>query len=312
MLYLAFRGTDFRSLWTDLKQARYIWVILALIVSVFSHLIRAMRWKLLIEPLGYSPSTGNVFKAILVGYLANLAAPRLGEVSRCGSLNRTDKIPVDSLLGTVIVERTIDLISLILLTVLVFFMELDLFGNFITQNIYQPLSEKFLNLFSSTLWIWLFLGIPLMVLFLAWHYRRMFSKFKFYQKLRSIAKGIFRGITSVSKMKKLYAFLGHSLLMWLLYFLMTWIMVFTLPETSMLTPADGLFLLVIGSYGMAAPVQGGIGAFHWIISRGITIFDIPFEKGLVYATIIHESQLLLILLLGSISFVLVGLNRKKT
>ena len=112
-------------------------------------------------------------------------------------------------------------------------------------------------------------------------------------------------------MKRRMVFIFYSVLLWFIYFLMTWVVVYSIPETSHLTALDGLFLLVIGSLGMAAPVQGGIGAFHWIISKGLTIYGISREKGLVYATLSHESQTLLVIILGAYSFLLVFLERKK-
>lgn len=271
-----------------------------------------MRWKILIEPLGYTPKTRNVFYAVMIGYLANLAAPRLGEISRCGSLNKTDKIPFDSLIGTVIVERAIDLLTLIILTIIIFFSKINFFGNFIVQNVYLPLSGKFQNMFSSSIRILFLIGIISIFLVVIWYFREAISRMRVFQKLKKFGLGVFDGIKSVYKMKRFSAFIFQTFFMWFMYFLMTWVMVFALPETSSLTAIDGLFLLVIGSFGMAAPVQGGIGAFHWIISRGLTIYGIPFEKGLAFATILHESQLLMVLILGSISLIIVVLNRKKS
>ena len=132
------------------------------------------------------------------------------------------------------------------------------------------------------------------------------------QKIKKIIVGLMGGLKSVYTMKKFGAFILHTFIMWSMYFLMTWLMCFALPETSSLKPIDGLFLLVIGSLGMAAPVQGGIGAFHWLVSLGLTLYGIPREKGLVYATLNHESQTLLLIILGSIAFILVFLKKKKT
>ena len=133
-----------------------------------------------------------------------------------------------------------------------------------------------------------------------------------FKKLNKLLKGIVTGLKSVFKMKNFPLFIFHSFFIWSMYFLMTWVMVFSLPETSGLGPVDGLFLLVIGSLGMVAPVQGGIGAFHWIVSMGLTLYGIPREKGLVYATISHESQMLLVVILGVISLFIVLMQKKKS
>ena len=140
LLYIAFRGIDLKTLWQDLIKADYRWVIFALAISFFSHLSRAIRWRILIEPLGYKPRLINTFYAILIGYFANLAAPRLGEITRCGALTKTDDIPFEGLVGTVIVERVIDVFCLAILTFIIFFAKIDFFGSFLLQNIFNPLS----------------------------------------------------------------------------------------------------------------------------------------------------------------------------
>ena len=105
LLWLAFRGQNLEQIVYDLKNANYLWVLASVLVSILAHYARALRWNMLIQPLGFKPSNSNTFHAVMVGYLANLAVPRMGEVSRCGVLNRTDKIPLNNLIGTVIVER---------------------------------------------------------------------------------------------------------------------------------------------------------------------------------------------------------------
>ena len=129
-------------------------------------------------------------------------------------------------------------------------------------------------------------------------------------KIRELIKGVFEGLKTIYKMKKRWQFIFHTVFIWLAYWMMTWVVVFALPSTSQLTMIDGLFILVIGGLGMSAPVQSGIGAFHWIVSRGLFIvYGIPIEKGLVFATISHESQSLLAISLGILSFALIFKKR---
>lgn len=310
LLYLAFKGVNLKSLGEDLKHAQYGWLILTFFLGFISHLSRAMRWKLLIAPLGYSPKTSHTFYAVMIGYLSNLAAPRLGEVVRCGSLNKTDKIPFDSLLGTVIVERAIDLLVLVILTLIVFFAKINFFGNFLSQNIFVPLGHKFSGLLSRWIPILLFFIILLVLMVLLFVFRKKLSHIHVIMKLKKLLSGIANGLKSLYTMKNLPLFLLHTLLIWGMYFLITWIIFFTIPETSGLGPLAGLFILVTGSLGMTVPVQGGIGAYHWIVSLSLTLYGISREKGLVFATIAHESQTLLVILLGAISLILVFLLQK--
>jgi len=143
-------------------------------------------------------------------------------------------------------------------------------------------------------------------------FRKKISGLKGFKKIRELLSGVTDGLKSLYRIRNLPKFLLYTLLIWSMYFLVTWIVFFTLPQTSELSLLDALFVLVIGSYGMAAPVQGGIGAYHWIVSLSLMLFGISKESGLVYATIAHESQTLLVIILGGMSFFLVLLQRKRS
>ena len=313
LLYFAFRGIDFESVKDDFKSAKYSWVILSLVFALIAYISRAIRWNIIIEPLNHKPKLSNTFYSLMVGYLANFAFPRLGEVTRCASLSKKENIPVDKLIGTVIVERAVDLISLFILLLILIIFRFETFGIFFSENIFIPLGNKVSSTlaFSKIFWIsgisFLLLGIIAFIIF-----REKLSKLKIILKAKKILKGIIEGLKAVYKMKKRGAFIFHSVFIWLNYWVMTWVVVFALPATSDLQLMDGLFLLVIGGLGMAAPVQGGIGAYHWIVSRGLfSVFGtISLENGLVFATISHESQAIFSILLGAISLFLL-LRKKK-
>lgn len=142
MLYFAFKGQDFSRLTSQLKSANFYWVAVAAIVTMVAHLVRAIRWNMLIEPMGYHPKNSNTFIAVLIGYLANLAFPRLGEVTRCGTLTKTDNIPMDKLIGTVIVERVVDLLSLIIILVLTVLLQFNRISTFVYDHLLKGIIEK--------------------------------------------------------------------------------------------------------------------------------------------------------------------------
>ncbi len=313
LLYLAFRDVNLEVLIADLKRANYYWVALSLIFAFIAYISRAIRWRLLIEPLNYKPPIKNVFFALMFGYFANLAFPRIGEISRCGALAKTDKIPMDSLIGTVIIERTIDLVVLLILLIVVFLAKIETFGLFIKENVFIPISKKFIATVDFSIYYWLMIIVLLaVIIFLFYHFRKKFKRVKIILKIRKIIRGVFSGIKTVTKMRSRSKFLFHTLLIWLMYFLMTYVAVFSLPATQGLKPIDGLFLLVIGGLGMAAPVQGGIGAFHWIISSALTLYGISKTNGLALATILHESQMFMVIILGIISvFAMFFISRRK-
>lgn len=312
LLYFAFKGINFESLLNDLKNANYSWIGLSLVFAFFAYLSRAYRWKLLIEPLNYNPPLKNVFYAVMVGYIANLAFPRIGEITRCGSLTKSDKIPIDSLIGTVIIERAIDMIVLLLLLFVIFVAKIEYFGSFIKENVFIPIYNKFINAVDFPFYYWILIAAILAgFISLFYYFRRNLKRVKVIHKFRKLLRGVFAGIKTVTKMQNRWGFLLHTVIIWVMYFFMTYIVVFSIPATQSLKPIDGLFLLVIGGLGMAAPVQGGIGAFHWIVSSGLILYDISKTDGLVFATIQHESQVFLVLILGTFSLLMLFLNSRR-
>ena len=312
LLYFAFREVDFTELWNSFLSARYGFILLYLLFGFLSLMSRSYRWLLLIEPLNYKVSFMNSFYALNTGYLANFAFPRLGEITRCASLSKAEKIPVDKLFGTVIVERIIDLLMVTILMFVLIIFRFDFFGTWLNENIFGPLADKLDQSIGGT-WILLvfLIGVPIAMLALYYAFRKRLSGIRFIQKSKSFIKGIFDGLKSVLKLKRLWAFLFHTILIWALYWAMTYSAVFALAETAMLKPVDGLFLLVVGTFGFIVPAQGGIGAYHYIVALGLTLYAIPREVGLAYATITHGAQMIMLILLGLISFmILFSVQRK--
>ncbi|MDK2977353.1 MAG: glycosyltransferase 2 family protein, partial [Bacteroidales bacterium] len=303
-LYLAFRDANLEDLIEDLKKANYFWIILSLFFAFIAYASRAYRWRLLIEPLNYKPSFKNVFHALMFGYFANLAFPRIGEISRCAALTKSDKIPMDSLIGTVLIERAIDVVVLLILLFVIFVAKIESFGLFIKENVFIPLSQKVIHTIDFSIYYWIGIIVLLGVsVFLIYFFRKKFKRVKIVIKIRKLIRGVVSGVKTVNKMRSRPVFLLHTVIIWVMYFLMTYVAVFSIPATQSLTPIDGLFLLVIGGLGMSAPVQGGIGAFHWIISSGLTLYGISKTDGLVLATILHESQVVMVLVLGIIAVI---------
>ena len=308
LLYFAFKNIDLQKLWADIKNANFYWIGLSLIFALLGFASRALRWRLLIEPLGYKPSVKNTILAVLMAYFANLAMPRLGEITRCGSLTKTDNIPMDKLFGTVISERVIDFITLLILIAFVLVMKFDQVGGFFKDNIIDPLHEKYFS--SSFFWIIAVLVLASFVLVI-YIFRKKIVKNKLFQRINNFVKGLFTGLKSVFKMKKIGLFLAHTVFIWTMYALMTYVVFFAIEPTKNLTFLDSIFILTIGGLGMSAPVQNGFGAFHWIVSLGLMLYGISQADGLLYATMCHESQTLMILVLGPIAMVMIFLTKKK-
>jgi uncharacterized protein (TIRG00374 family) len=307
LLWFAFHDVNFSKLVADLKEADYSWLLLSILFGLFAFISRARRWVLLVNPLGFNPSLRNSFYALMTGYLANLALPRIGEITRCVALGKKEEIPVDQLIGTVVVERTIDFMSLLLIMIILIFTSGELISMFLKESILIPIQQKVFSMYGISWIIWMILfSLLIILLFLMIRYKRSLRKIRFFSKMFDLARGIINGLKTITNLKRKWEFIFHTVFIWINYTLMTWVVVFSIEGTSHLTLGDSIFLLVIGGLAMSAPVPSGLGAFHYIISRGLLIVKgIPVEDGLVYALLSHESQLIVIAIIGTVSFFII-------
>jgi uncharacterized protein (TIRG00374 family) len=307
LLWFAFRNVKFDVLIAELKVANYSWILLSVLFGFIAFVSRARRWVLLINPLGFNPSLKNSFYALMTGYLANVALPRLGEITRCVALGKKEKIPVDQLIGTVVIERTVDFLSLLIIMIVLIFTSGDLISQFLNESIVVPIQQKVYSVFGVTWILWVILASLFIIAFiLTIRFKKDLRKIRFFSKMFDLARGIINGLKSIINLKRKWEFIFHTVFIWLNYALMTWVVVFSLQSTSMLTFRDSIFILVVGGLAMSAPVQGGFGAFHYFVSRGLMVVKgIPIEDGLVYALLTHESQLIFITIVGTISFFII-------
>lgn len=313
LLWVAFRNVEFKSLVEGLKDANYYWVVLSLFFGLLAYLSRARRWMLLIHPLGYNPSFRHTFYALMSGYLSNIALPRIGEITRCVALGKKEKIPVDQLVGTVVIERTIDFFSLLIIMVALIITSGTLINEYLKESIFKPLQEKVFGLMGVTwiIWVALFV-ISVTALIFIIRYKHNLRKIRFFSKMFDLARGVINGLKTITNLKRKWEFIFHTFFIWLNYALMTWVVVFAIPSTSHLTFGNSIFILVIGGLAMSAPVQSGFGAFHYFVSRGLAFVEgVRLEDGLVYAILTHESQLLFVIIVGTISFfIMIGRHHK--
>ncbi len=253
----------------------------------------------------------NTSYSLMAGYLANLAIPRLGEVTRCGTLSKIEKVPFNHLIGTVIVERFLDVLCLLALVLFTLYIEYQRLGNFLNENLFVPLKEGTEDLFDVQNLIILSVVVFALIFFYMIVLKSKSSGKR--SKFRELMHGVAEGLKSVRKLKNPWAFVFHTILIWLMYFFMSYTCFFALASTSGLDWRAGLFILVAGGMGMSAPVQGGIGAYHILVSQGLILYGIAYQNGLAFATLMHASQTLLVLILGGLSFLMIAINeRKKT
>lgn len=289
------------------ERANYWLVIPAMLVGIASHWYRAIRWRLLMKPLGHQPGKFNTFFAVMVGYLANLAVPRLGEVARCGILARYEKIPADKLVGTMIAERAIDLLCLILLMIVTVLMQMDIVGAFFQSHIWIPLQHKLANAGTGQ---WLLIGgIAIAVVALFLFLLKRFKRSKAAITARNLAKGVLEGILSIGRMENKGWFIFYSLLIWVLYFTMMYIGFYCLEDTRHLGVKAAMAVLAFGSIGMIV-TQGGIGAYQVLVQQTLLLYGVHATIGYAFGWIIWLAQTLLVLVLGFISLIALPLLNK--
>ncbi|MBI2966690.1 MAG: flippase-like domain-containing protein [Bacteroidetes bacterium] len=292
-VYKDLTGEQREEIYRSFSGADYTWVILSVILGIISHFLRALRWNLLIETIGTKPILLKSTAAVMVGYLANYALPRIGEVARCGVLSRYEKLPFDKLVGTVIIERAVDLCITLILTLILFIAELDVIGNFMA-GLLGPFIDK---VPSSSALFFLFSGTILFLIALGYFILKRTSAGK-----RGILflEGIIQGIRSITRLNDKGRFIIYSILIWFLYYAMFHICLFCLPETSVVPFWGAVAGFIMGGYGIIL-VQGGIGAFPALVMATLSLYGIPGEYGFAFGWILWTAQTAMILVAGTIS-----------
>lgn len=313
LLWLVFRKLDIYQVVDQILNANYYWILLSFCCAIVSHLARAARWNILINHLDNKTKLSTTFYAVMIGYFANMALPRLGEITRCGVLAKKNKISFDSLFGTVVAERVFDMIVLLIMIFFVIVFQLKLVGGFVNDKIFSPLASKFSsNITPVIIIIVIFVLIILLSIFFIKYVLLKMSKHSFYSKINEFITGFAVGLKTIIKLKKKWLFLFYTFMIWSMYFCMTYFVFFTMEATSNLTVIDGITVLAIGSLGMVAPVPGGIGAYHFIVKAILVeLYLIPSAIAASWATLIHTSQGVLILFVGALSYFLIFLQKKK-
>ena len=307
-LWLALKGLDFEKISNSLKKANYLWVAAAAVFGVSAYIFRAVRWNLLLEPMGYQVSNANSLWSISFGYLMNLTIPRSGEVARSTALYGVEKVPVDKSFGTIILERVIDLVCMLFFLVLTLIFKFDAIYSF-----YERSGVRFNPVFIIGI---IAGGILALVTF--FRFKERFRKFGFISKIIDFIDGIFAGLMSVFRLRQKGKFILLTAGIWICYFFASYLVCFSLPETSDFTLADGCFILVVGTLGMIIPASGGIGAFNLAMKFGFTALFISMGKdaveggelGLAYSFITLPLQIIIMLIMGLVSIPMLAKNRK--
>ncbi len=288
LLYIVFNNIDLNLFLDRLDNLDYSWIYLSMFISIFEHIVRGYRWNLLMQTKKTNLSTYITTHILIVSYFFALFIPRFNDFVRCYLISKTNKVKISSSLGTVVSERIFDLISLLIISLLFFVIEFDLFVNFFSTYILTNISFDLYYL----LLVFIVLTIIISFLFYLNKNSNLFSS-----KFSEFKSGVF-SITKIYKNKK---FLFSTLILWIIYFLMGYVIFFSLDETSSLGINSGIAVLVAGSLGMIVPVNAGIGAYHFLVASILLSYNLNYETGLFFATILHTSQIICLAVLGIIS-----------
>ncbi|MDO9254387.1 MAG: lysylphosphatidylglycerol synthase transmembrane domain-containing protein [Bacteroidales bacterium] len=296
----------------SMSNANYWWIAMAIPLGILSHYLRALRWKMLIESMGYKPGNRNMFFAVMIGYFANLALPRLGEVSRCTILTKYENVPFQKSFGTVITERVLDMLVFILLFFLNLALQAERLSGYINESVYKPLQSKLhlnYNLSGAFTILMISFIVVFGILFLV--FRKQITANKFFIKIKNTALGFVEGMKSLVNVRNKWLFFFYTFAIWTLYLLMAFVVFFSIPDSSGLGLDAGLAILVFGTIGIMV-VQGGIGIYPAIVAETLVLYGVASIQGYALGWLIWTSQNVTIVLVGIISLILLPiLNNRK-
>lgn len=294
----------------SLSEANYAWIALAMVAGVLAHISRAIRWKMLLSPLGFAPKTSNTFYAVMIGYLGNLAINRMGEVLRCGILKRYEKIPFTPSFGTVIAERVIDTLVLFLLFIVSIRIEYERMHDYLSENIFSPLKLKIHSLTDNKPKLFLLIGIVVTAVVLFFVLRKKVLQNPVAQKIRNVLLSFWEGIRSVAKVKSPLLFIFHTLFIWAMYLMSVYVCVFAFKETESISVTDCLAIMCFGSLGVIA-TPGGIGAYQWIVLQIMLLWGYSTAIGVAFGWIAWLAQVAVVLVGGFLSFAMLAIGKKE-
>ena len=293
VLYWVYRDFDFAQAARMLRHGiRWEWMGLSLVFGVWSHVERALRWRQTLEPLGCLPRRSHLVDAIYLSYATSLVIPRLGEVSRCGVLARYDGVPFSKSLGTVVTERLVDTLCVVLITGATLLLQLPIFLTFFRQT--GTKIPSLFHLFTSP-WFYVSLFCVVGVVLVLVRLARMLS---FYERVRGAVLDVWQGVMSLRQVSSVPFFLLHTALMWLCYFLHFYLTFYCFPFTSPLGVQAGLVMFVAGTFAVIVPTPNGAGPWHFAVITMMMLYGVSSSDAALFALVVHSIQTLLVIALG--------------
>ena len=300
ILYIIYDDFNFSQIWVSLKEMDMFWFTITTIFIILSHVIRGLRWKLTLEPLGLHPDSSVSINSIFVSYAANLVIPRVGEVSRCVILEQYNRIPFAQSLGTLVTERLIDTLVVALMTTIAVALQWPVFMEFINKvGIVTPGD----NIGS---WIVIILSVAAIAVMLYVFMRKM----AFWKKIRSFITRFSEGLLSLTKMKNGWLFIIETLGIWFCYFMQFYLCFFYFSFTENLSFLAGLLLFVAGSIAVVVPTPNGAGPWHFAVISIMTLYGVSETDASVFALIVHSTQTLIVAILGIYALIMLQFKKR--
>jgi uncharacterized membrane protein YbhN (UPF0104 family) len=276
----------------DFKGTNFFWLFAILMAFMISNVSRALRWNQLIEPLGYKPKIFNTFFATMIGYMVNLALPRAGEIAKPATVAQYEKIPLEKLVGTIVVDRTFDVMMLLLVTGLTFLTQFTYLYDFLfgegqpTVECLHPMLEKEASF--AIPWLLLFgIAVAIGVLicaFIAIRWQKI-KETAAAKKVIALIGSFIAGVKTVSQLKRPGIFIMHTLIIWVMYYLMVYFCFFAYGPTTGLSPLVALLAFTFGTFGMVIPSPGGMGTYQIAITAALTIYGVAEADAFAFSNI---------------------------
>lgn len=298
LFWYAYKDLEIDKIEEAVKGLKYGWILLSLVFGLIAHLIRALRWKMLIMPMGYKPKIINLFLSVLVLYFANLIIPRGGEIARCGVMTKYEKIPFTKLVGTVFVERMTDLIAFLMIFIVILLLQFPHIQSLLSSSEimmdFSGMKTKFAFLAAAVLFS---VGFYFLLDKLG-----LFKTVK--SKINKIKHEFIEGIQSIVQLKRAWLYVLYTFAIFFMWLLMLYVVFFAYEPTDKLTFSVAIFTYAVGTFAYLLPIQAGMGVWHLIVIQCLALFGIDKESGLIFALVAHTFTNVIYLFFGALGFVL--------
>ena len=313
LMYFLYKNVDINSMMETLKtDVDYWWFLPVAVVSIMSHVFRAMRWRLQLKAIDVKPSFSAVLNSIFGTYAVNLVFPRLGEVWRCGYIANRQKASVTQVMGSMVADRLTDTVTVLLLTLVTFLLAQGAFGKFF--DTYPQMKESFMNVASDArIWI----GTAVAIIAVGW-LLVMKTENKIIKKIQLMARNLWEGFAAITRMDGKWLFLLLTILIWGCYFLQLYLACKAFTFTSGLSVLAVLVMFVLSSIGMGIPTNGGLGSWHVAIIFGLSLYGVGVfspsnfdPRASAFAMLVWGFQTVLLIVLGIYAFTSMAIDRRR-